>query len=144
MSYTSLKDYFEEPNSNNDVVLKFDFTNGGLAVTSILETDIERLELYPPSVRIGITHGKVYDLVKVYVPAGRATGDTVSLFTSGNSPLPTIVRDSIRANFGKAAANSGTGYTVPSIFVGKVLRVDYLTESTGQLGGAVVSLLMYM
>lgn len=142
--YSLLRDYFEEPDSNNDVVLKFDFTTS-IQVTCILETEIATLGLVPPSTRIGITYGKVFDLVKVYVPAGRGSGDTPSLFTGSSSQLPTIMKDSIRGSFGKAGATAIPGFTPGAVMAGKVVRVDYVPLSDGSaLAGAVVTFLLYV
>jgi len=140
--YTGVKDYFEEPNSNNDLVLYFDYSSGGLEITCILETDIPKLGLIPPSSRIGTTYGRTLDLVKVYAGASSFTADTTLLFTNLNSTFVEAMQSGVFNNAKKFAATAGV--TLNGNYAGKILRVDYIPETTGKLGGAVITLLLYI
>lgn len=141
--YTGGKDYFEEPNGNNDLVLYFNYSTGSLQITCILETDIPKLGLAPPSSRIGTTYGRTLDLVKVYASASPFTADTTLLFTNLNSTFIEAMQSGVFSNTKKFAATAGVTLTA-NAYAGKILRVDYIPESTGRAGGAVITLLLYI
>ncbi len=141
--YTASKDYFEEPNTGGDLVLLFDFSSGALEVTCIQETDIVPLGLMPPSSKLGVTYGKTLDLVKVYASASPFTADTTLLFTNLNSTFIEAMQSGVFSNTKKFAATAGVTLTA-NAYAGKILRVDYIPESTGRAGGAVITLLLYI
>ena len=140
--YTGTKDYFEEPNTGGDLVLYIDASDGNLQISCIEETELLTLGLIPPSSKIGVQYGKFMDLVKLYVGASPATADTISLFSDQNSPFFNLVQNQL-LNRVKTLA-SGVSGAFTGVIAGKVLRIDYLNDSTGKLGGAVVTLLIYM
>lgn len=148
--YTGGKDYFEEPNSGNDLILQFsEDDNGDYVVTAIEETDIPTLGLAPPSSVFGVAEGKVYDLIKVHVPGSSFTLDTTQLFTSVNSKFPSLIYDTVRSSLIKAWARSiaekgGSGSVPISILVGKILRVDIIPTADGKISSTIVTLLMYV
>jgi hypothetical protein len=143
--YTGTKDYFEEPNSGNDLVLQFDIVDGAISVSAMEETDIVKLGLVPPSSRIGTKYGKTLDVVKVFVPAGRSTGDTIQLFTNPNSGFASIFTAGIYPFMGKAFSTAGLTSLLPTVFAGKVLRVDYIPMSDGSgTAAAIVTFLLYV
>jgi hypothetical protein len=141
--YTGTKDYFEEPQSGNDLILLFDFSSGSLEVTCIEETDLGRLGLLSPSSKLGTTYGKTLDLVKVYASASPFTADTTLLFTNLNSTFIEAMQSGVFSNTKKFAATAGVTLTA-NAYAGKILRVDYIPESTGRAGGAVITLLLYI
>jgi hypothetical protein len=143
--YTGTKDYFEEPNSGNDLVLQFNNDAGTISVSAMEETDLVKLKLVPPSSRIGTKYGKTLDIVKVFVPAGRSTGDTVQLFTNPNSGFATIFTVGIYPFMGKAFSTAGLSSLLPATFAGKILRVDYIPMSDGSgTAAAIVTFLLYV
>jgi hypothetical protein len=141
--YTASKDYFEEPNTGGDLILVFDSTSGSLAISCIEETALATLGMAPPSSKIGVTYGKFLDVVKIYVNASQYTGDTSSLFSDRNSPffnmMETQVLNRFKSLIGAAQAGGSSDF-----IAGKILRVDYLPESTGKFAGAIVTVLFYM
>jgi hypothetical protein len=141
--YTATKDYFEEPNTGGDLILVFDSTSGSLEISCIEETTLPTLGMAPPSSKIGVTYGKFLDVVKIYVSASSATGDTISLFSDRNSPFFNIMEAQVLNRFKNliAAAQSASS---SNFIAGKILRVDYLPESTGKFAGAIVTVLFYM
>jgi hypothetical protein len=141
--YTAGKDYFEEPNTGGDLVLLFNFSSGALEVTCIQETDIVPLGLMPPSSRLGVTYGKTLDLVKVYASANSFTADTTLLFTNLNSTFISALQSGVFNNVKNFAPAANVTLT-SSAYAGKILRVDYLPESTGKFGGAIITLLLYI
>ena len=141
--YTGTKDYFEEPQSGNDLILLFDFSSGSLEVTCIEETDLGRLGLLSPSSKLGTTYGKSLDLVKVYASANSFTADTTLLFTNLNSTFISALQSGVFNNVKNFAAAANVNLT-SSAYAGKILRVDYLPESTGKFGGAIITLLLYI
>lgn len=142
--YTATKDYFEEPNTGGDLVLYIDSSSGEVEITCIEETALPTLGLVPPSSRIGVTYGKFLDVVKIYVSASAYTGDTISLFSDKNSPLYNTLTSSIFPRLKIIVAATGLGGINTDQIAGKVLRVDYLPESTGKFAGAIITLLLYM
>ena len=142
--YTATKDYFEEPNSGNDLVLLIDSSSGALEISCIEETSLRTLGFVPPSSRIGVTYGKFMDLVKIYVTASQSTADTISLFSDQNSPFFNLVQNQILNRVKVLAARGGKSDAFTGIVAGKVLRIDYLTESTGKFGGAIITLMLYI
>jgi hypothetical protein len=142
--YTATKDYFEEPNTGGDLVLLLDTSNGALEVSCIEETQLLTLRLIPPSSRIGVQYGKFMDLVKIYVSASQSTGDTISLFSDENSPFFNVMQNQIFTRIKNLTAAAGLPSAATGIVAGKVLRIDYLPESTGKFGGAVITLMFYI
>ena len=142
--YTATKDYFEEPNTGGDLVLLLDSRSGGLEVSCIEETELLTRNLIPPSSRIGVEYGKFMDLVKLYVGASPSTGDTISLFSDQNSPFFNAMQNQIFNRIKNLTAAGGKSDAFTGIVAGKVLRIDYLNDSTGKLGGAVVTLMLYI
>lgn len=142
--YTGIKDYFEEPNSQNDLVLLLDSSSGALEISCIEETSLRTLGFVPPSSRIGVTYGKFMDLVKIYVSASASTGDTISLFSDQNSPFFNVMQNQIFTRIKTLTAAAGLSSAATGIVAGKVLRIDYLPESTGKFGGAIITLLLYI
>jgi hypothetical protein len=141
--YTATKDYFEEPNTGGDLVLLID-GSAGLEISCIEEAELLTLELIPPSSRIGVKYGKFMDLVKLYVGASPSTGDTISLFSDQNSPFFNAMQNQIFNRIKNLTAAGGKSDAFTGIVAGKVLRIDYLNDSTGKLGGAVVTLMLYI
>lgn len=141
--YTATKDYFDEPLTNGDLVLLFDYSSGSLEITCIQETDLLTLNLIPPSSKIGVQYGKTLDIVKVYAGAGPFTADTTLLFTNLNSTFVDQMQSGVINNVKKFAATAGVTLEA-NAYAGKILRVDYLQESTGKLGAAIVTLLLYV
>lgn len=144
--YTGTKDYFEEPNTGNDLVLRFTNNGTSFGITAIEESDLGRLGLVPPSSKIGAPYGKVLDIVKLHIPAGRASGDTIQLFTNPNSGFADAFYTGIYPFIGKAFANAGQSSKFPAAgFAGKVLRVDYIPLSDGSAAAsAIITLLLYV
>lgn len=141
--YTATKDYFDEPLTSGDLVLLFDYNSGSLEVTCIQETDILPLGLMTPSSKLGVTYGKTLDLIKVYASASPFTADTTLLFTNLNSTFISAMQEGVFSNTKKFAATAGVTLTA-NAYAGKILRVDYIPESTGRAGGAVITLLLYI
>lgn len=140
--YTGNKDYFEEPQSGNDLVLLFDTSTGSLQVTCILESDIAKQGLVPPSSRLGVTYGKSLDLIKVYATPSRLTPDTVTFFTSGSSGFLTAISDSVLSSAKKLAATAGV--TLGTKTAGKILRADFIPDNSAGVTGAVITFLFYI
>jgi hypothetical protein len=142
--YTATKDYFEEPNTGGDLVLLLDSRSGGLEVSCIEEAELLTRNLIPPSSRIGVTYGKFMDLVKLYVSASSSTGDTISLFSDQNSPFFNVIQNQVLNRIKNLTAAAGLSGAATGIYAGKVLRIDYLPESTGKFGGAIITLMLYI
>lgn len=150
MSYvpnTWNKDYFEEPQRGNDLIVMWTTTGGITTVTAISEDDILQNNLIPPSSRMGVADGKALDLIKIYIPT-TSIFSTDSLFVSAASPLTTYIGDVLGNNILKARANAlAKGIPVPTLSdskAGKILRIDYLPTSDGGKAMAVITLLMYV
>lgn len=141
--YTGSKDYFEQPLTNGDLVLLFDYSSGAAEVTCIQETDIGRLNLVPPSSRIGVTYGTTLDLVKIYASGSSFTGDTTLLFTNPNSTFVSQITDGVSNSIKVRIGQAQLAITVDS-FAGKVLGVEYIPDGTGKFGCAIVTLLLYI
>lgn len=141
--YTASKDYFEEPNTGGDLVLEFTVDSGAILVTAMAETDLVILGLVPPSSRIGVAYGKVFDIVKISVSPGRYTGNTIQLFTNPNSGFSSILADAVYLSMQKAFSSASLSGLLPSVFAGKVLRVDYIPMSDGT-SAAIITLLLYV
>ena len=148
--YTATKDYFEEPNTGGDLILVFDSTSGNLSISCIEETALPTLGLSPPSSRMGVKYGKFLDVVKIYANASQYTGDTSTLFSDKNSPFFNMIRDQVIVRFenllsvAKSEGITVVGSGNAEFIAGKILRVDYLPESSGKFVGAIVTVLFYM
>lgn len=141
---TSLnKDFYEEYNGN-DLILRFNGTNG--LYDYISEADLRTENYRPPSDKWGVAVGAPYDIYKVYLPGSRYSNNTSSIFADLElSPLKTILRDSIIGNFFGKVNWAGLNLTAPSFWCGKVLRVDFLPLSDGSgFAGVVITFATYV
>ena len=137
--YTGSKDYFEEPLTGGDLVLRFTIPSS--TVTCISETDIGRLGLVAPSSRIGVAYGKPLDIIKIFVRVNSLNGDTASLLTGGNGVI-SIMSGNFATTMQKQYGV--LGIALPAVYAGKVLRVDYIPDSTASAPSAVVTMALYV